>query len=118
MALALKEELHRLVDEIPESDPRWRLFFETVLRVLAERPDLKTDPLSRSLREAAETYFREGPESAGATDVGTLPRVLAEAPEDDEPLTPEEIEMLDSRLRALETTPAIPHEEVLRRLRS
>jgi hypothetical protein len=46
-----------------------------------------------------------------------LPRILAEAPDDDEPLTPEEIEMLDARIRLAETTPAIPRDEVGRLLR-
>ena len=135
MALALKEELHRLVDEIPSDDPRvMRAVFEALLRVLDERP-YPDDPLLRTLRQVVEEYLLEVAESEVEADVQateplshsasnqrqaahSLPRVLAEAPADDEPLTPEEIEMLDARIQALVTTPAIPHEEVLRRLRS
>jgi hypothetical protein len=51
--------------------------------------------------------------------VDPLPRVLAEASEDDEPLTPEEAAMLDARLSTLAsgTAPTFSHEEVGRLLR-
>jgi predicted transcriptional regulator len=46
-----------------------------------------------------------------------LPKSLAEAPEDDEPLTTEEIAMLDARLAEAASGRTIPHDEVVRRLR-
>ena len=141
MALALKEELHRLVDEIPDSRPDIaRVVFEHTLLLLPDNPD-EDEAFHRALRIVAQDYLRDmvwvptSADDAGEVPAKIralrdkwvhekldieppLPRILAEAPEDDEPLTPEEIEMLDARIQALATTPAIPHEEVLRRLRS
>jgi hypothetical protein len=138
MVLSFKEELHRLVDEIPDSRPDVaRVVFEAVLAVIPDRPD---DQFYRSLREVAEAYLREVDRTEASGDMGELPawvealrdlrvpgprddvdallRVLESAPDDDEPLTPEEIQMLDERLLEAKTKPLIPHDEVLRRLRS
>lgn len=134
MALALKKELHRLVDEIPDSRPE---LVQVMLGIglLLQTHDLgKADPeFQRLVRDVADLHARTsdpGELAAGwealrnrwmrgeSASEYPLPRVLAEAPDDDEPLTPEEREMLDARLRAAKTTPTIPHDEVVRRLRS
>lgn len=133
MALALKEELHRLVDEIPDSRPE-------VARVLFELGLLLTfasgnDNLMfrRFTREVAEAQAQAGDVDELLTrlqvirnrwlhgqdpDADALLRFLEAAPEDDEPLTPEEATMLDARLSALAagSERTFSHEEVGRML--
>ena len=133
MALALKEELHRLVDEIPDSRPE-------VARVLFELGLLLTfasgnDNLlfRRFTREVAEAQAQSGDADellsrlqamrnrwVHGQDQGTdaLLRFLESAPDDDEPLTAEEAAMLDARLSAVApgSEPMFSHEEVSRLL--
>jgi hypothetical protein len=133
MALALKEELHRLVDEIPESRPE-------VARVLFELGLLLTfasgnDSLMfrRFTREVAEAQAQASNADELLTrlqsvrnrwvhgqehDDDALLRFLESAPDDDEPLTPEEAAMLDARLAGLASgnERTFSHEEVGRML--
>lgn len=133
MALALKDELHRLVDEIPDSRPE-------VARVLFELGLLLTFASSndnvmfrRFTREVAEAQAQAGDADellmrlqvvrnrwihGQDQEADALLRFLESAPEDDEPLTPEEAALLDARLSALASgvEPTFSHEEVGRML--
>jgi hypothetical protein len=141
MAAALKEELHRLVDEIPDTRPDVaRVVFEHVLLLLPENPD-EDDTFYRALREAADAYLREIANAPTGTDEPAtlpvrirdlrnrwvhgkhdveypLPRSLETAPDDDEPLTSEEIALLDARRAEVSSAPTIPHDELGRKLQA
>lgn len=133
MALALKEELHRLVDEIPDTRPDVAQAIFELFRLIIAVPPNDDLLIRRFLHEVAETQTNPSDtdallarlkasgrvgEQGADDDVDALLRVLDSAPDDDEPLTPEEIEMLDARLLEAKITPTIPHDEVLRRLRA
>jgi len=132
MALALKEELHRLVDEIPDSRPEVaRVLFELglLLTFASGNDDLM---FRRFTREVAEAQAQAGDAGElltrlqavrdrwvhGQDQDDALLRFLESAPEDDEPLTSEEAAMLDARLSALASgsEPTFSHEEVGRML--
>ena len=112
MVVALKEELHRLVDEIPETRPEVaRVLFQLVLLLIfASRNDELL--FRRFLREVTEAQggsedanellarlnalrdrWVHGPREA----VDPVLRALESAPDDDEPLTSEEVAMLEAR---------------------
>jgi len=133
MAVALKEELHRLVDEIPDTRPEVaRVLFELVfLLIFASRNDELL--FRRFLREVVEAQrdsedpnellvrlnalrdrWVHGPREA----VDPLLRALESAPDDDEPLTSEEVTMLEARRAAAATGRTIPHDEVGRRIQA
>jgi hypothetical protein len=112
MAIAHKAELHRLVDAIPEARPELvEALMEVGLRLLvASRSD---ELLYRRLhRELVELQTSAGDRTELSTrtqelqsrwldELGAptvpLPLTLANAPIDDEPLTAEEIAILNAR---------------------
>lgn len=135
MALDLKEELHRLVDEIPDTRPDLARMMLNLVRVAALTHDLeKANPeLQRLVRDVADLHAHadSSEELASGLDAlrnrwvhghdqeaDALLRFLESAPDDDEPLTSEEAAMLDARLSALAsgTVPTFSHEEVGRML--
>jgi hypothetical protein len=132
MAVALKEELHRLVDEIPDTRPEVaRVLFELAFlllfassndealfdRFLQDVAEARGDSDDRdqllARLEALRNRWVHGPREV----VDALPRPLELAPDDDEPLTSEEAAMLDARRAAVATGPTIPHDEVGRKIR-
>jgi len=90
-----KEDLHRLVDELPASTE------ETALRILRCLRDESQSDLAAALAEDPEDPFL---------------RALAAAPEDDEPETPEEAEAVRVAIEESDRGESIPWEEVKRRL--
>ena len=133
MALALKEELHRLVDEISDSRPEVaRVLFELglLLTFASGNDDLM---FRRFTREVAEAQAQASDADELLTrlqavrnrwvhgqdqEADALLRFLESAPEDNEPLTSEEAAILDARLAALAsvTAPTFSHEDVGRML--
>jgi len=131
MALTLKEELHRLVDEIPDSrpdvtnalaafatalihdlgksDPRFQLVVQDLADLHAQ--DDGPEELSSRLAALPKRWARDEDERNHP-----LPRFLAEAPEDDEPLTPEEIAMLHARRASVGLPPARRSHSAARKL--
>ena len=133
MALALKEELHRLVDEIPDSRPEVaRVLFELGLLLIfaSGNDDLLFQRFTREVAEAQEQstdadelltrlqVLRNRWVHGQDQDADPLLTFLQSAPDDDEPLTPEEAAMLDAHLSALASgnEPTFSHEEVGRML--
>jgi hypothetical protein len=133
MAVALKDELHRLIDEIPDTHPEVaRVLFELgLLLIFASRNDELL--FRRFLQELADIEARAGDPSDllarvqalrnrwvhGQNDVDdALLRALESAPDDDEPLTTDEVAMLDARRAAAKTEPAMSHDELGRTLRA
>ena len=133
MALALKEELHRLVDEIPDSRPEVaRVLFELglLLTFAAGNDHLLFQRFAREVTEA-QAQSSDADELLSRLqavrnrwvhgqnqDADALLNFLESAPDDDEPLTPDEAAMLDARLSALASSnqPKFTHEEVGRML--
>ena len=83
MALALKEELHRLVDEIPETNPDVLRGVIELVRLMIAASSTDDTSMRRILRQVANA--QADPQDTGELD-DPLPRFLAEAPDDDEPL--------------------------------
>lgn len=78
-----REELHRLIDALPESE------WQAARRFLEYLRDRGVDPLLRA---------------------------LADAPEDDEPVTPEEEAAIREAYQAIARGEVVPLEDVARRL--
>lgn len=87
--------------------------FRRFTREVAEAQASDADELLTRL-QAVRNHWLHGQDP----DVDALLRFLEAAPEDDEPLTPEEAAMLDARLSALASgsEPTFSHEEVGRML--
>jgi hypothetical protein len=126
MAVALKAELHRLVESIPETHPKVanelielmfllvdtsredeRLFNQLVdeideIQVSATDPD---DLMAR-LQDLRDRW------SDTRDDADRLLQLLESAPEDDEPVTPEERAMLDARRASTATGSTISDDEL------
>ena len=83
--MTTKEKVHRVIDELPESE------LHTALRFLEYLRDVRGDPLLRALMEA---------------------------PEDDEPLTPEEAQGVDEAWQEYLRGEAVSAEEAKRELLS
>jgi hypothetical protein len=133
MALALKEELHRLVDEIPDTRPEVaRVLFELGLLLMfaSGNDDLLFRRFTREVAEA-QAQSRDVNEllmrlravrnhwvHGQNEDADPLLKFLESAPDDDEALTPEEATILDARLASLVAgaEPVYSHEEVGRLL--
>jgi hypothetical protein len=131
MAVALKAELHRLVEAIPDARPELtaallemglrlivasradELLYRRLLRELAEVQASGHDPteLDARVKELQGRWLDE----LGAPTL-PLPSVLESAPIDDEPLTLEEIAMLDARRATAATGSTISDDELGRLL--
>jgi hypothetical protein len=133
MALAFKDELHRLVDEIPETHPEVaRVLFELgLLLIFASRNDELL--FRRFLREVADLQASAAdPDEVmvklqamrdrwlhGSHDADDpLLKMLESAPADDEPLTPDEAAILDARRAAATAGPTMSHDELGRKLQA
>jgi hypothetical protein len=132
MAVALKAELHRLVEAIPETHPkvanelielmfllvntsrgdeqRFNQLVDEIAEIQGSSRDL--DDLTTRLRDLQDRW------SDTRDDADRLLQLLESAPEDDEPVTPEERAMLDAARAAIASGSTIPHNEVGRMLRS
>jgi len=133
MAIPLKEELHRLIDEIPDTRPEVtrvlfelglllsfasgndELLFRRFVREVAEVQTSAEDPdaLMVRLKDLRDRWVH-GPKR----DTDTLLTVLESAPDDDEPLTEAEVAMLAVRRAAATVGPTIRHDELGRKLQA
>jgi|SRR3954470_14881680 len=131
MAIAPKAALHRLVEAIPDTQPEVanvlidlgaRLIvasqndehlFRRLLSDLADMQASANDPEEQRVRveDLRNRYLQEAD-----APVGSLPEVLESAPDDDEPLTAEEVAMLDARHASAKRGSTISDDELSRLL--
>ena len=131
MAVALKDELHRLIDEIPDTHPEVaRVLFELtfLLLVSASNDELQFRRIVRDVAEAQAASedpnellarlqsLRDGWVHGRGGVADSLLAVLESAPDDDEPLTAEDVALLDARRAAVAVGPTITHDELGRQL--
>jgi hypothetical protein len=133
MAVAPKSELYRLIEVIPDTQPELatvltelglrllvasqsnELLYDRLVRELAGVQAMADDAdgLSDGVKTLRDHWLRESD-----ADDDPLLRMLESAPPDDEPLTPEEVAMLDARHPGGRLRSSISHDELGRLLRS
>ena len=132
MAVALKSELHRLVESIPETQPEVAnaLIELMFLLVAASRQDeqrfdelvSEIGELQARSKDTADMMVRirdlQNRWALPNDDAERLWQILQAAPPDDEPLTAEEIEMLDRARASIASGSTISHDELGRLLES